>query len=474
MLHGGRTLWPKTSSHSPGATADGLPAGSRRLRTTNPRATPAPCARRGFGDRGRCLGHTRWRFPCCRSSFAVATHEHSLSTSKHQAPRTASPSFGASCASLHRKSGYVERPRNHRMRPSTPWKRALAPASEHAWCLKELGLPESLLAAQRSARESGKRRRIAGGQLAAHASYSVHRERIETVSCALPNDSTRGCNDLAPAHAVPKRAPCAREGARSPRSEFPVPVKELAVQATASQRDDTSCRCREASLSRAEAATRLREGRPSARKRIHACKEGASRACDRGRIGGDFASRGKTTFRTHKTRPGCVARSLHGARSRFAVQQRGGAAHGSAVVCTGRRHDEREASSRCTEALSRRCEARNEDSTLLSGVRERAQRLRKRLADTGSSLAVQCSGSGFSSALPAVASTSSTTSMTSTGTTASTIASAAVDRAGLQSAGASRRCDLAHDNWVLARDLGVEPPLCISALAPHVVRGSGA
>jgi hypothetical protein len=213
-------------------------------------------------------------------------------------------------------------------------------------------------------------------------------------------------------------------------SEFAVSMNEPAAQRTGSL-------CREASLSRAEEATGVWDGHLGVRKRIHVCKEEASRAWDGGRSGRDFVWRVKTTSRKHKKGPGCVAKSPHGTRNRFTGQRSELAAQGSAIRCMRIRTKELIGGSRCTEALPRPCEEPNIHTTLPSGVRERAQSTRRRFADTGNSLAVQHSGSGFLSVLPAVTSISPTPSMASTGATVSTSASMSIYRARLQSAGPS-------------------------------------
>jgi hypothetical protein len=87
----------------------------------------------------QALWLARRRFPSYRWRFPVATPDHSLSTSEHPAPRTASQCLRPSCAFQRERFVYARRARIEWIRPSTPGKRGRQAASEHRRCLRSLG-----------------------------------------------------------------------------------------------------------------------------------------------------------------------------------------------------------------------------------------------------------------------------------------------------------------------------------------------
>ena len=182
-------------------------------------------------------------------------------------------------------------------------------------------------AAPKSLGTSRKRRSNFAMQLGAYGRSTRRRERTWRFSCALSSDSALGCKDPVQAHILPARVRRVR-GRTSPRNEGLPRATKAALFAAKSA-------CGAARRLRARAACL-----PVRRTELHGSPGDVSGWCERGRSGGAFAWRGKTTFPTHKKGPSCAAESLRCTRIRCEVKRIDAAAPGSARLRMRRTTDE--------------------------------------------------------------------------------------------------------------------------------------
>jgi hypothetical protein len=202
-------------SRSRRADKDGLARGSLGLRATPSRENLGPFARRGFGQRGRRLELARKRFPSYPWSFPGARG----STERLQPLRLLSDGAPRSDVRDPRTSrelgltGY-DLPRHGRKHEP--------PLPSTGGAFRSSVDREPARAAGESLGKSRKRRRRPGRLVAAHGSASLRRERAAGVSYARPDDSERGCKDLAQVPTPPDLIRCAQKSIRNAAEGFEV------------------------------------------------------------------------------------------------------------------------------------------------------------------------------------------------------------------------------------------------------------